>query len=198
MRVSREKAEENRAAVLNAAARLFRERGLDGARVAEITHAAGLTHGGFYGQFTGGKDALAAEAVTAAFGATRAFWDGLVEGHEGQDALAAIADAYLSPEHHGDPGGGCPVPALATDAARRGGTVRAAFTAGVRDLLDALTRHLPGEAEAERRAGATRLLATLAGAVLIARAVDDPDLASEVLRAAGADMVAQPDTPDPR
>ncbi len=51
MKVSREKRAENKAAILEAASRLFRERGPDGVGVAEITKAAGLTHGGFYGHF---------------------------------------------------------------------------------------------------------------------------------------------------
>ncbi|WP_247896718.1 TetR/AcrR family transcriptional regulator [Azospirillum argentinense] len=66
MKVSKEKAAENRAAIVKAAGRLFRERGFDKVGVAEITKAAGLTHGGFYGHFAS-KDALAAEACEAAF-----------------------------------------------------------------------------------------------------------------------------------
>jgi len=187
VRVSREKAQENREAVLDAAAHLFRERGLDGAGVAEITRKAGLTHGGFYGQFPGGKDALAAEAVTAAFSATQAFWEGLVTDRQPGHALAAIAGAYLSPEHRDGPGKGCPIPALAADAARRSGTVQAAFSEGVRALIGTLARQVPGNTESDRRMEAARLLATFAGAVLIARAValEDPALAGEVVEAAG-------------
>ena len=68
MRVSREKAAENRERIVDAASQLFREKGFDGAGVDAIMHAAGLTHGGFYGHFES-KDDLAAEAVTRAFGA---------------------------------------------------------------------------------------------------------------------------------
>jgi TetR/AcrR family transcriptional regulator, transcriptional repressor for nem operon len=196
VRVSRRRARENREAVLATAARLFRERGLDGAGVAEIMREVGLTHGGFYGQFPGGKDALAAEAVVAAFAGTRALWKALTEGKEARDALAAIAGSYLSDQHRAQPGYGCPVPALAADVARRDGPARAAFTAGVRSLLDALAPCLPGAGEAERRASAARLLATLAGAVLLARAVDDPDLAAELLQGARTSVDAQPGAPD--
>ena len=51
--------------ILTEAARLFRERGLSGAGVAEIMKAAGLTHGAFYAHFPS-KDALAAKAVERA------------------------------------------------------------------------------------------------------------------------------------
>ena len=52
--------------ILREAARMFRERGFDGAGVADIMKAAGLTHGAFYAHFPS-KDALEAEAVERAF-----------------------------------------------------------------------------------------------------------------------------------
>ena len=66
VKVSKEQAAQHRAAIVEAAARLFRERGLDGVGVAEITRAAGLTHGGFYGHFAS-KEALAQEACARSF-----------------------------------------------------------------------------------------------------------------------------------
>ena len=51
MRVTREKAAENRERIVDTAARLFRERGFDGVGVDAIMKDAGLTHGGFYGHF---------------------------------------------------------------------------------------------------------------------------------------------------
>src|SRR5687768_14918347 len=66
VKVTKEQAAAHRAAIVAAAGRLFRERGFDGVGVAEITRAAGLTHGGFYGHFAS-KDALAAEACGQAF-----------------------------------------------------------------------------------------------------------------------------------
>ena len=65
MRVSKEKAAENRERILTEAARLFREHGLSGVGVDALTDAAGLTHGSLYSQF-GSKDRLAAEALSHA------------------------------------------------------------------------------------------------------------------------------------
>ena len=62
MRVSKQAAAENRRRILTAAARLFREHGIDGAGVDAITEAAGLTHGAFYSQFES-KEAVVAEAL---------------------------------------------------------------------------------------------------------------------------------------
>ena len=65
MKVSREQVAENRRMILDAAGRLFRERGFEAVTVAEIMQAAGLTHGGFYGYFTS-KDDLIAQALAEA------------------------------------------------------------------------------------------------------------------------------------
>ena len=60
VKVTKEKSAENRAALIETAARMFRERGIDGVGVAEISKAAGLTHGALYAQFPS-KQALVAE-----------------------------------------------------------------------------------------------------------------------------------------
>ena len=65
MRVSRQKAAENREPIVDTAARLVREKGFNGVGVDETMNGAGLTHGGFYGHF-GSKEDLAAEAVLRA------------------------------------------------------------------------------------------------------------------------------------
>jgi len=62
MKISKEKAAENRQALIQAASRLFKEKGIDGVGVAEISKAAGLTHGALYAHFSS-KDELAAEAM---------------------------------------------------------------------------------------------------------------------------------------
>ena len=67
MRVTRKQAAANREKVLDVAGTLFRERGFDGIGVADIMKRAGLTHGGFYGQFAS-KDDLAAEATARVLG----------------------------------------------------------------------------------------------------------------------------------
>src|ERR1700733_10833274 len=66
MRVSKEKAAENRIALLQTASRLFRQRGFDGVGVADIAKEAGLTHGALYAHFKS-KDELAAEAFAYGF-----------------------------------------------------------------------------------------------------------------------------------
>ena len=70
MRVTKEKAADNREKILQAASRLIRERGISGAGVDALTDAAGMTHGSLYSQF-GSKEHLVEEAVTYALAAKR-------------------------------------------------------------------------------------------------------------------------------
>src|SRR5437660_6756057 len=63
MRVSKEKAAENRDRILKAASRLMRERGISGVGVDALTEAAGMTHGSLYSQF-GSRERLVEEAVS--------------------------------------------------------------------------------------------------------------------------------------
>src|SRR5260370_12990987 len=63
--VSRQQAVENRRAIVAAAEKLFRERGVDAVGLAELMKAAGFTQGGFYNHFKS-KDALGAAGMAKA------------------------------------------------------------------------------------------------------------------------------------
>src|SRR3954466_4485554 len=61
--------EETRRRIVDTAARLFLEKGVDRVGVDEIMRECGLTHGGFYGYFPS-KDVLISEACPAALDET--------------------------------------------------------------------------------------------------------------------------------
>jgi TetR/AcrR family transcriptional repressor of nem operon len=188
MKVSREQAEQNRERVLQVAAKLFRERGFDGIGVADLMKSAGMTHGGFYGQF-GSKEDLMAEACSRVFDEGGERWRRVVgeAAARGEDGLAALARTYLSTEHRDEPGDGCPVSALGAEAARQGPALRAAFTAGVRGALDFIGA-LVGGRKTRRRERAIVAYAAMIGAQVLARAVDDEALSAEILHAVAADL----------
>src|SRR5215217_3193333 len=117
MKVSRAEAAQNRERIIEAAARLFRERGFDGIGVAELMKFAGLTHGGFYGHFASKED-LMAQASTHALNRVQDHWEKFAERESGQP-LAALQASYLSPQHRDNPGKGCLMAALGADAARQ-------------------------------------------------------------------------------
>lgn len=182
MRVSREQAEKNREHVIDTAARLFREKGYSGIGVADLMKAAGLTHGGFYGNFDSKEDLMAA-ACTRALDESTARWQALL-ADDPDTALARIVESYLSRAHAAHPGQGCTLVALGSDAARLSDPVRSITTQGVRDQIALLTPLMEGADAAAQRRAAMAAYASMVGALLVARAVNDDALADEVLAAA--------------
>ncbi|MEJ0020040.1 MAG: TetR/AcrR family transcriptional regulator [Acetobacteraceae bacterium] len=183
MKVSSDKVAAHRTALLETAKRLLNERGFDGAAVAEISRAAGLTQGALYGQFKS-KNALAAEAIRKSFAEGAAIWDELREKEP--DALAAFLDAYLCEEHAKDPGAGCTLAACVSEIGRQDPAIGAAYAEGFRRLADTVQAALPAEIPAqEARSRAVTLLAGMVGGLSIARAVEksDPELSRGVLMA---------------
>jgi len=179
MRVTREEAARNRERIVDAAARLFRERGFDGIGVADLMKDVGLTHGGFYGHFAS-KDDLEAQACTRALDRSLALWKKRAEAAP-DDPVAAITNAYLTTRHRDDPGAGCLLAALGPDVSRRGRGVKHAITDYLNSAFDLLTKLVPGRSKAARRRKAIALFASLVGALVLARAVDDDALSREIL-----------------
>jgi len=187
MRVSREQARENRQNILWAAARLFRERGIDAAGVDDITRAAGLTHGGFYGHFDS-KQSLTAEAVAQALSMSSESWRNTSRSSRPKQAFGVLISKYLSPAHRDSPGRGCPLAALGTEVARQPKTVRRSFTRGLERMIETLSGLLPGPKRSERDAQAVATVATLVGSIVLARAVDDLELSDLILKATASEL----------
>jgi len=169
MKVSREQMAENRGRILTEAARLFRDKGFDAVSVAEVMKAAGLTHGGFYGHFAS-KDDLIAQTVAHA-----------LADDQNTDSFDAFLGAYLSPSHRDAPASGCPTAAFASDARRQTPEARAAMAAGLAAQIARLTATLKGEGVRDARGAAIGCWSAAVGAMIIARAVDDPALSDEIL-----------------
>jgi TetR/AcrR family transcriptional repressor of nem operon len=188
MRVSRQKAAENRERIIDAAGALFREKGFDGIGVADIMKAAQLTHGGFYGHFAS-KDDLVAQASQRAMARAATNWTNVTAGAP-KNPYAALLEHYLSPRHRDDPGHGCAFAALSGEAARCGTPVRSAFASGLEPLIEIIAKAVPGRSKSGRRRKAVAAVAELVGALMLARAVDDPALSNEILDAAKHELLA--------
>lgn len=170
MRVSRDQMQANRLRILDAASRLFREKGFDAVSVAEVMKAAGLTHGGFYGHFES-KDDLIAQAIGHIF----------TTQQNGSGDLAADLSAYLSPEHRDSVGAGCPTAALVADIRRQTPAARLAMTEGFRSQIGHIAQAVARPGVSDVRRQAIGAWAAMVGAVVIARAIDDQALSREVL-----------------
>ena len=176
MRVSKEQAAKNRERILKAASRIIRERGISGAGVDALTEAAGMTHGSLYSQF-GSKERLVEEALDHALAASAQTTDGAV-------TLADYVSNYLAASHRDTPGRGCPLAALCCEIPNQGSGVRERFTAGLRGMIRQLSARMGSALKPRQRDEASlAMAASLIGALVLARAVDDPKLSQEILRA---------------
>jgi TetR/AcrR family transcriptional regulator, transcriptional repressor for nem operon len=185
-RVSQAQALENRRRAVAAASQLFRERGVNGISVADLMKSIGLTTGGFYKQFAS-KEALIAEAAQTAFGdldQLLASFDATQGDHD--TARGALIDHYLSPEHRDQPGSGCPTAGFAGDTARQSttGEVRETYAAGVEKFAAWLS------ADAD---DGLPMVATLVGAILLARATAGTELSEKILESTHEALTAPHD-----
>lgn len=163
--------------ILGEATRLFRERGFSGVSVSEIMKATGLTHGPFYNHFSS-KEALMAESIAQGLQGTLAGVDANFTSQEGR---AKYLDRYLSTRHRDDPGNGCTMAALASEI-RQEPQVRGPFTAHLKTIVEKMASFLTLREKRSARGDSIRTLASLVGAMVLARAVDDENFSEEILR----------------
>jgi TetR/AcrR family transcriptional repressor of nem operon len=154
--------------IVQEASRLFRERGFQDVTVAEVMNKAGLTHGAFYSHFES-KEALMAAAVEYAM--QRAL-RGVKKSFPTLKGIRGYLNWYLTAKHRDSPGTGCPMAALSGEI-RNEPEVKGRFTANLKEIISAMG--------GERR-DAVATLATLVGAISLARAVDDETFSREILR----------------
>jgi AcrR family transcriptional regulator len=169
--------------IVEAAARAIRRSGYDGTSVADIMKEAGLTHGGFYAHFAS-REAMLAEAADRAGADSVAASTRVTASAPPEQALQRLLQAYLSKEHVNGVEMGCPVVALGSEMPRQAPEVRRAATRRIKEMIDVVARQSPdwGQPGAHEHALAT--VATMVGAVLLARAVDDARLSDALLKAA--------------
>lgn len=177
---SRKKATHER--IVGAAARAIRRSGYGGTGVAEIMRDVGLTHGGFYAHFAS-REAMLAEAADRAGAESVATLRRIASAAPPREALRWMIRTYLSKEHVEDAETGCPVAALGSETPRQASRVRRAATRRFKEVIDLVAQHSPNRGEPGTHARALVTVATMVGALVLARAVDDPKL-SEALREA--------------
>ncbi|MED5618455.1 TetR/AcrR family transcriptional regulator [Ideonella sp. BN130291] len=169
--------------IVEVASRAVRRKGFGGAGVAEVMKEAGLTHGGFYAHFDT-REAMLAEAVDRAGSDTVAALSRIAADAPADQALSTVIRAYLSSAHVERAETGCAIVALGSDMPRQSPDVRAAATRRIKELVDLVSRQLPGWGQPGAHEQALVTVATMVGALLLARAVDDPRLSEAVRDAA--------------
>ncbi len=159
--------------IVETAARAIRRSGYDGTGVADIMKEAGLTHGGFYAHFAS-RDAMLAEAADRAGEDTIAIAKKIFANVPDNQALQALMNAYLSNEHMANIESGCSLVALGSEMPRQAPEVKRASTCRVKEMIALIESRLSDQPNAH--AEALVMLSTMVGTLLLARAIDDPEL----------------------
>jgi TetR/AcrR family transcriptional repressor of nem operon len=186
-RSTRAAAERHHQQLVDAAARLVRERDLAAVSLPEVMGAVGLKRGGFYKHFES-KDALLAAAVERAFVEHSERLEGFARTQDDDPTATreAFIDFCLSEAHRDDPGTGCPSSLLiGVSRLDAGSPPRTAFVDQFSEFLDLLIKRTraPGADAAAQREQTLRELSAIVGAVLIARAMSGHPISEEVLAA---------------
>jgi TetR/AcrR family transcriptional regulator, transcriptional repressor for nem operon len=177
------KKQETHERIVRTAAAAIRRHGFDGISVADLMDEAGLTHGGFYAHFPS-RDAMLAEALDAAAGESLDRLGKSTDGVAPEAALETLVDHYLSDRHLDAVEHGCTLAALGSETGRQTPEVRRVATRRAKEMADVVERQMPDWGRTGRHEAALGAMAAMVGALMIARAVDDPALARAVRRAA--------------
>ncbi len=202
MGISREQAAENREAIVSAADRLFRERGVDAVGLTALMKEAGFTQGGFYNHFKS-KDALVSAVMARAMAANEVR---MAQGMGEASAFAASGDPavpskvgveqYLSTVHRDDVACGCPVAGFAGDVPRIGEEAQACYAKGLAASLERMTAAgvARGLTQEQATHSAMARFSQMVGSLILSRAVVGADPAlSEALLAAGRQAIEASD-----
>lgn len=174
------KKEESREKILASAGQGFRRHGFGGLGIDGLAKAAGVTSGAFYAHFKSKAEAFRASV-------TRGMAD-LAEGvgqfrREGGDWVARFVEFYLTNRRTCELGESCALQSLTNEVARSEPQTRVAYEAELQRTIDELATGMTTGSTKGDRAKAIALLATLSGGISMARAVNDPALADEIISA---------------
>lgn len=162
--------------IVEEASQRFRRDGIGATGLQPLMKALGLTHGGFYAHFKS-KDDLVEQALRAAVEnihpeARKAFSE--------PGGLPSFIDRYLSNEHRANPAQGCPLPTMSAELGQRG-QPSATTDEFLKSRLAQLDNSLPEDHHEDHAIG---MFATLVGALMLSRSVEDPELSERLLKGA--------------
>jgi TetR/AcrR family transcriptional repressor of nem operon len=170
------------ARIVECARRMFNRHGFDAVSIDQIMASAGLTRGGFYHHFAN-KEALYSEAI-----ASYARCGGAVPvdfTSSARQVVLQMIGAYLSHQHLENLDDHCPMIALPSDVARAGPVVRRTYQQLLAGMIAMFERGIE-PADRDARQAALAIAALCVGGMVLARTIEDADLAAEVREAARA------------
>lgn len=174
-----------RETILESAARIVRERGIVGARVADVMDGANLTVGGFYAHF-GSKTDLINEVLRRTGEKLRQKLFARLEEKPDGDRALVILKRYLSSAHRDLQTEGCPLPAIVSEVASTAPEHRDVLAEEVDALASGLAAHLSTAVALPRRQLALALVAMMYGGLGLSRALRGTGLSDDILKACRA------------
>ena len=179
------KKEQTRERIVRAAARAIRKHGYEGVGVADVMREAGLTHGGFYAHFASRAALLAQAAEQAGVESVENLSRAVAHAEPGEE-LMALVDSYLADRHVEAPeqGLGCALAAAGSDVPRQNDDVRRAVSRRIKDLIGLVERQFPDWGTNAAHEKAMAIVSSMVGALLLARAVGDPQFSKRIRKAA--------------
>jgi AcrR family transcriptional regulator len=185
----------SRERLLDSAVDLLQRQGYHGTGLNELLERSEAPRGSLYHYFPGGKEQIGAEAIARAGGQVAAAVAHLLRAKPSvADAVEALAGLLAAGLEASDFERGCPVATTALEVTPRSEPIRAAVHASFESWLAPLRERLEAAGfdrhQAARRADLA--IATLEGALVLARARQDAD----VLRDAGRQLRALLEAPD--
>lgn len=180
-----EQKERTHSAIIASACKLLRERGIGGARVADVMSGAGLTVGGFYAHFDS-KEALVDEAIRRTASLMRSKLFDRIDEKPAAARAEVVLKRYLSAAHRDDPANGCPMPAIVGEVSTSTPEHRSVLAEQISELAEELTKRLVASEDSSKRRTALGMIALMYGGISLARAVKGTELSDEILRACRA------------
>jgi TetR/AcrR family transcriptional repressor of nem operon len=168
------KGEQTRQKIVEQAAQIFNRRGYNGGSMSELMDATGLKKGGIYRHFSS-KEELALEAFDYSW---KAVWDAQMDQvDDNVTGVAKLKQTIATFIHHRPAvAGGCPIMNTAVDSDDGNRLLRARVVKALKGwvgYLESIVVHAIEQGEiqpdAEPRAVATIIVATLEGALMMSR-----------------------------
>jgi len=171
----------DRSAAIPALAEAFRERGFEGASLAQLCEATGLGKGSLYHFFPGGKDEMAAAVLADVDGwFTGAIFEPLRSAPAGDPgAISAMFDAVADYFRSGRRVCLQGAFALGRERDRFADTISRYFEQWITSLAAALRSG--GQSEPAARAAANEVVAAIQGGIVLSRALNQPEIFMQVI-----------------
>jgi len=182
MKNPRNKKMETHRRIIESACKVFRKKGYSGAGIDGIMESAQLTAGGFYAHFPS-KEHLFSEMISTSLHKSEKWLFEDLGSYSGVKWLKKVLEQYLSKSHRDSITGGCLIPTIISDLPRFKTLASHSFESEIKKIAEGMAEKMPRSAQDDSFAEALAVLALCVGGLSLARAVKDPQLSEQILKA---------------